>query len=177
MSYKITVYVLTLVIGSILAYLINPLIFLVYLLLWIDAMIIANYILTIRTIGFELVTLSGLIAGIALGPIFGFFYSLLLMPLLITILSSMSAKDVIPIYPNVNFVAIAIAAAMIGFLPAQFGFLAAVIVALLFKQITAAVMQAIISGGFGAIFMFINFIFSLGFIYILNQIGFLALII
>ncbi|MBI4894902.1 MAG: hypothetical protein HY831_00260 [Candidatus Aenigmarchaeota archaeon] len=177
MSYKLTVYALTLIVGSLLAYLINPLIFLVYLLLWIDAMIIANYILTIRTIGFELVTLSGLIAGIALGPIFGFFYSLLLMPLLITILSSLSAKDVIPIYPNINFVAIAIASAMIGFLPAQFGFLIAVIIALLFKQITAAIVQAVISGGFGAVFMFINFIFSLAFIYLLNVIGLLALIV
>lgn len=177
MSYKITVYALTLIIGSVIAYLINPLIFLAYLLLWIDAMIIANYILTIKSIGFELVTLSGLVAGIALGPIFGFFYSLLLMPLLITILSSLSARDIIPIYPNINFVAIAIASAMIGFLPAQFGFLAAVIIALLFKQITSVIVQLVISGGFGAVFMFINFIFSLGLIYVLNTIGFLSLII
>ena len=177
MSYKLISHGLTLIVGSIVAYLISPLTFLVFLLIWIDAMLIAH-IAGLKQIGFELVTLAGLIGGLALGPIGGFFFSLLGLPLILSVLNSMHYKTLFPIYPNLNFVAIAIAAGIAGALLSPTFFIIAVVIALLFRHIVGAVIDFVVSGGFTSlIFGIINILFSLGFIYFLRIIGLLGLIV
>ena len=173
-NYKLITHGLSLIIGGIISYLISPLTFLMFLVIWLDAMII-SHISGLNSLGFELITLAGLISGLALGPVVGFFFSLLLMPLLLTILKSIDFKTLSLVPPNLNFVAIAIAAALAGFLLSSQIFLVAVIIALFFRHIVSTMIDFVISGGFSIVFSAINIIFTLGFLYAIRTIGLLAL--
>jgi hypothetical protein len=154
----------TLLFGSILAYgFIGPLGVLVYILVWLDTLVIMN-MLPAKTVGFELLTLAAIISGIALGPVGGFLFTMIVIPALIYGLYQLVYHYLlteIMIIPNVDFLAMAIASVFAGILITFLPFFFAVLISLLFRYFVLAMINMNIRGSsIDYAYAFMNLLFS-----------------
>lgn len=167
-------YIVTLVMGSLAAFFINPLSLLVYLFIWFDVLVLGRISMVVRTVGLELFTLSAIISGIALGPVIGFFFSLIGIPLLTLAIYGAVYRSFTMYLPSFDFVAMAFAAAFAGFLAPQMPFLAAVFIAVFFKHVVMNVINLFMHGGIDYASPAVNIIFTTLFILLLKEMGLLA---
>ena len=164
----------TLVFGAVLAYaVLNPLGALVYILIWLDVFVLARILLA-QNFGFEFLTLAAIISGISLGPVAGFAFTLIAMPILIMLLTGIAYSTFIPTTPNVTFIAMALAAAFAGLLAPAFAILPVVFVAVLFRHFVHTLFNMKIKFGVMWWTSAINSIFTTGFIFFIGQIGVLS---
>lgn len=92
----------------------------VFLLLWIDK-VIFGMLRILNPFGIELVTVSTIILGIAYGPVFGFFFSIIFIPMIegIKHLFIKVYAEWPPFIPSVAHLSDAIVAAIVGVLRSQ----------------------------------------------------------
>lgn len=176
---KFLIYLGTLVLGIILSYfLINPLAAFVYLLIWIDVLVIAR-IEFAEMAGIETLTLAAVISGIAFGPVIGFFFSLFGISLVAILLVYLVKKSLTERLPNIYFIGMASAAALSGILITHIPLLAVVAIAVIFKHvvyyaINIGIANIGIEHPWDILSLIINVAFSVIFVSVIQQMGLLS---
>ncbi len=169
--YTILAYVFTLVFGSIFAYyLLNPLGLLVYLLIWLDALVLPRFVVA-ETFGFELVSLSGIIAGLAFGPLIGFGFVLVGIPAIVTTLRSIASFSIQPVWPNFHVLAISLSAVTAGLLRSHIPLIPLVLISIIFKHFLVNMFNLRTDGEITFAASIINTVFTAAAIVLLNQMG------
>lgn len=165
-------YLVTLLVGIILSVLLfNPLSALVYVLVWFDILVLARIPLA-ESIGFELLTLSAIIGGVALGPAGGFLFSLIGIPILAALINAAVFRTFSPRVPSVDFIAMGIAAILASSLIGPFSLFAAVLLAVILKHVIMNAINILMGGGINYVSI-INILFTSFVIIVLKEIGLL----
>ncbi|MBI1972024.1 MAG: hypothetical protein HYS53_01860 [Candidatus Aenigmarchaeota archaeon] len=142
-----TSYGITLLVGvALTALLFNPLAALVYILVWLDILVLARAAFA-ESIGFELLTLAAIISGLSFGPAGGFIFSIIGIPVLASLINAAVFRAFSPRIPSVDFAAMGIAAGMAGALAASMPFFTAIIIAVIFKHALMNGIRIAMGGG------------------------------
>jgi hypothetical protein len=167
--------ILTLIFGSLVAYIFfSPLVLLIYLLIWFDITIL-SYTPTAEILGFETLTIAAIMSGVALGPLGGFLFGIIGLPVIILILYAVVFKTLSPYAPNFSFVAMGIAAAATATL-SPLGFLTAVFLGVMLKHVISYAIYAATGSGIEFGVAIFNVAFSTLFLFFANSVGLLSFV-
>lgn len=174
-AYEYLAYLFTLVFGGIFAYfLLNPLGLLVYLLLWVDILILPKFFIS-GVLGFELISLSAIASGIALGPGYGFLFALLGIPLIVTLTRSIVNFNIIPALPNFDILIIALSAVISGILKSHIPFVPLIFISILFKHFIINMVNVKMGSEITYLPSILNIGFTIAFALLIERMGLLAL--
>jgi len=163
----------TLVIGSLLSLtFLGPLGLVVFLLIWLDTVFLMNYS-EVKIIGLDLITLAAVISGIVMGPIFGFLFSMIVLPLLIVGLYLLTYRFLLPGYPNIDFLSLGLAAGLAGIMAPIFPLYVTALAAVMFRFIISILIERRFRGTANYPYAFVNTLVSFFFIFVLNAAGIL----
>lgn len=174
-TYQYLAYLFTLIFGGIFTYfLLNPLGLLVYLLLWVDSFVLPRLFIS-GVLGFELISLSAIISGIALGPWYGFLFVLFGIPLIVSSIKSIVNWNVIPVLPNFDVLIIALVAVVAGALKSQIPFVPLIFISILFKHFIINMVNAKMGNEITYMPSALNIGFTVAFTLAIERIGLLDL--
>lgn len=167
----------TLLIGSLLFLILaGPLGLLFFLLIWIDALVLFDTVF-VKVIGIDLITLAAIMSGIALGPVLGFIFGLLVIPGIVLLFVGLVHRYwMIEFLPSMDYLYAGIAAGVAGLLSLFLPFLITVVAAVFLRFIASSIINKNIYGNAGLNFAFINIIFTLVVLMGLNATGILGIV-
>ena len=164
----------TLLIGSLISLtFLGVLGLIVFLLIWFDTVFLMNYS-EVKIVGLDLITLAAIISGIVMGPIAGFLFSMILLPLLIVGLYLLIYRFLLPGYPNIDFLSLGLAAGLAGLMAPLFPLFVTALVAVVFRFIMSILIENRYRGTANYPYAFVNTLVSFFFIFLLNATGILA---
>jgi hypothetical protein len=170
--YYITMMLATLATGILLLYLAGgPLGVLFFILVWVDTLFILKTGFP-KAAGIELLTIAAIIGGITFGPVGGFLVGMLAIPIMVLLLFGIVNRYwLIRETPNIDYLYAGIAAATAGLLSGFLPFMFIVIIALAVRFLFSALINKTIFGTASLDYAFVNILFSLLVLFLLNSAG------